>query len=174
MNDKGYLHIYCGDGKGKTTAAVGLCIRAAGNGMKILFAQFLKSSNTGEINILRNIKNIDILRSEIKLPFTFQMNEEERKKAIKTNKDIFTNCVNRCYDYDILILDEVISAYNYNYIDKIEFINFIENKPKHVEFILTGRNPDESLIKYADYISEIKNIKHPFQTGIKARKGIEY
>lgn len=160
----GLIHIYCGDGKGKTTASLGLAIRSAGAGFKVFILQFLKNWNTSELNSLELIPNIEIIRGKEGNVFTFGMTEEQKAKS----KEIAFN--GEC---DILILDEVIGAYNRNLLDREDLLNFLDNKPENLEVILTGRNPADELIERADYVSEIQKIKHPFDKGIVARRGIE-
>lgn len=176
MNSKlGLIHIYCGDGKGKTTAAFGLALRAAGRGFSIYIAQFLKSSETGELQTISSLSNISIIRSKKKFPFSFNMNDYQKAEITNIHNMIFDEAVSRCDEKqcDVLILDEIIAAYNYGYIDKLKVDSFLENPPENVEIILTGRNPSQKFIQIADYVSEIKKIKHPFDKGISAREGIE-
>lgn len=173
---KGLIHIYCGDGKGKTTAALGLALRAAGNGMRVVFAQFLKGSDTSELNSLQLIKEITVLRNDIDYGFYNQMTEEE-KEAIK---ELHNKTLEKALDMvakeecDLLILDEVIATYNYGLINQRIIDELLVNKKPELELVLTGRNPVEHFIEKADYVSEIKKIKHPYEQNIMARKGIEY
>lgn len=173
--DLGYLHVYCGDGKGKTTAALGLAIRAAGRNMNVVIIQFLKSMDTGELNILSKIENITVLRSNKKFPFIKNMNLQQKEEIKEIHNEMLKKSIDMCYKEtcDVLILDEIISAYNYNYIDKEICDNFLNTRPKNTEIVITGRNPIDKFIDMADYVSEIKKIKHPFDTGINARVGIE-
>ena len=175
MKDLGLVHIYCGDGKGKSTASIGLMIRAAGNGFNVVFAQFLKNWRTGEVEILSNIPNIKVLRSNKPFPLTEQMTDEHKAEIVKIHNDIFDETVSLCEKglCDLLVLDEIISAYEYNFIDKNRVDNFLINRNKNIELIMTGRNPSSEFIEMADYVSEIKKIKHPFDRGVKSRKGIE-
>lgn len=170
------LHIYCGDGKGKTTASVGAVIRAIGNEMKVLFVQFLKNTPTGEIEILKNFDNVTILRGKDGDGFTFWMTEEQKENTKKIhNKNL---CMAfeyiKEYKFDMVVFDEIIDAYNYNLIDKKMIDEFLINIPRNIEIIMTGRNPSKEMIKYADYVTEMKKIKHPYNKGIVARKGIEF
>ena len=165
------LHIYHGNGKGKTTSAIGLSIRAVGAGLKVIFVQFLKDGNSSEINILEKMADIKILYCNICNKFTFQMNNAE--KLIVTERHNFM--INQAFSEkaDMIILDEFLDAYNKNMIDKkISEKLILKNIEK--EIILTGRNPSELFLEKADYISEINSIRHPYEKGITARKGIEY
>lgn len=171
----GLIHIYCGDGKGKTTAALGLSIRAAGAGFKVFILQFLKNRDTSELDSLRLIPNIEIIRGKESNLFTFSMTEEQKIKSKEIHIKNFEIAKRIAFngECDVLVLDEVIGAYNRNLLDREDLLNFLDNKPENLEVIMTGRNPDEELIKRADYVSEIQKIKHPFDKGIGSRKGIE-
>lgn len=174
---KGLIHIYTGDGKGKTTAAIGLGVRACGHGMKVLMVQFLKSTPTGEIYCLKSLEpNFRLCRGTESKKFTWQMGEEEKAHAAAEQQDMFNNAVNaaRNGECDLLILDEILGAISSGMLDEKQLISFIENKPDGLELVLTGRNADSDLIGLADYVSEIKAVKHPAEKGIHARKGIEY
>ena len=169
------IHIYCGDGKGKTTAALGLSLRAAGSGMKVVIVQFLKNHKTSELNLLQTTPNITILRGKEGRTFSFSMTDEEKEKSQQLHSENLHagialiesgNC-------DMLVLDEAIGAYERDLLDKQLLRNLVEQKPEHLELVLTGRNPEQWMIDCADYVSEIKKVKHPFDKGIKARIGIE-
>ena len=169
------IHIYCGDGKGKTTAALGLSLRAAGSGMKVVIVQFLKNHKTSELNILNTTPNITVLRGKEGTAFSFSMTEEEKEKSQHLHSEnlqagIVLVEAGNC---DMLVLDEAIGAYNRDLIDRQLLRNLVEQKPLHLELVLTGRNPEQWMIDCADYVSEIKKIKHPFDKGIKSRIGIE-
>ncbi|MEG0570389.1 MAG: cob(I)yrinic acid a,c-diamide adenosyltransferase [Oscillospiraceae bacterium] len=174
--DKGLIHIYTGDGKGKTSAALGVIMRAYGVGYNILFAQFLKGQDTGELTTLKTL-GIDVLRTESVKKFIPDMNESEKKSCANAHKICYNN-VKRLVsekDYDMLILDEVIPAINLGLIDLTDFLNFLQNKPLHTEVILTGRDAPKALMQMADYITDMHCIAHPYNDkGLPARKGIEY
>lgn len=173
--EKGLVHIYHGDGKGKTTCGMGLCVRAAGAGMNVLVFQFLKRNNSSELNVLKNISNIDVLEGTDVVKFVFAMNDQEKEDMklfyqyawkeiiamVNTNK------------YDLLFLDEVLHAVNANMIEEEQLLNFLKNKPKHLEVVMTGYYPSEKIKDAADYISFIQKEKHPFDRGIGERIGIE-
>lgn len=165
--EKGLIHILCGDGKGKTTSAIGMAIRAAGRNKKVVIVQFLKGIETGEIEILKAIPNIILIRAERARSFDYD-NIPNLKQC---HNEMFRKSLSiKC---DMLILDEIAACCNYGYIDKGMVDDFILNKPDNIELVLTGRNPDEKWIEAADYVGEIKKIKHPYDKGIKARVGIE-
>ena len=175
-NNKGLIHIYCGDGKGKTTAAAGLSIRAAGNGIDVIFCQFMKGRKSGEIDILKNIENITVLRCDEDFGFYWNMSEETKNKAKECYSSLFKEAVllteqkEKC----LVVFDEVTYALDYGFVDKNEFKSFIENRHFETEIVVTGRNPDDYIKEKADYITEMVKIKHPFDKGIAAREGIEY
>ena len=172
----GLMHIYCGDGVGKTTASLGLALRAAGCDKKVIFAQFMKGSPTGEIAILNKIDNITVIRNNIDFGFSPSFSEETKNKITVMHNETLEKVVNltKLQKTDLVILDEFNSAYELDLIDKEKSDNFILHKPDFLEIVLTGRNPNEKFVEAADYISDIKCIKHPYEKGIIARKGIEY
>lgn len=174
--DLGLIHIYCGDGKGKTTAAMGLGMRACGNDFKVLLTQFLKSNKTGELKSIEKLKDKFHFFEGVPVnKFSWNMNEEEKLKAKIEHTERFKEVTKKAVDenYDLLILDELIATINLEFIELEEVIAFLKNKPKNLEVVMTGRDPKKELIEIADYVSEIKAIKHPFEKGIPSRKGIE-
>lgn len=175
MKDGGLIHIYCGDGKGKTTAALGLAVRCSGHGNKVLFVQFLKSRPTGELNALALLPNIEVMRGKENSKFTFQMSEDEKTEVLQRHMELFEVVKNRCQHekIDLLVLDEIIGACNTGVFNIESLIDFLKNKPSALEVIMTGRNPSEKLLALSDYVSEICKRKHPFEKGIPARTGIE-
>ena len=169
----GLVHLYCGDGKGKTTAAMGLAMRAAGRGLRVLIVQFLKSTPTGELEILKLLPQVKVLRSSEQLGFTFRMNEEQKHRAAVIQQQLFAGAKEQMQDTDLLILDEVMAAINAGMLQTEQVAGLLRERPAGLEVVLTGRNPPPELIELADYISEIKKVKHPFDKGIAARDGIE-
>jgi len=173
----GLVHIYTGNGKGKTTAACGLAIRAWGSGLKVLMIQFLKGSDTGEIKCFEKLgENFVFHRGRKVKGFVWNMNEEQLKDTrnicledLEWLKNEITNC-----DYDLLIMDEVMGCLSNGFLNIEEILEFIKNKPEKLEIVMTGRNAPKELIDIADYVSVINAQKHPFDKGIPARKGIEY
>ena len=172
MLEKGLVHIYTGDGKGKTTAAIGLSIRAAGTGNRVLFAQFLKGADTGELEPLK-AAGIKILRTDVK-KFVPYMTSAEVDDCKKQQHDCLEAISEIIGDYDLVVLDEVIGAVCMRVIEQKRLVRLICEKPPKTELVLTGRDAPESLIALADYVSEIRCVKHPYNKGIKARRGIEY
>lgn len=171
----GLIHIYCGDGKGKTTAAIGLAVRCAGRGNKVLLVQFLKSRDSGELYSLAKLPDIEIMRGKESKKFTFQMNEEEKHALLIEHNKMFEQVLEKIKNggYSLLILDEVIGALNAKVFEMPKLIEFLRHKPENLEVVLTGRNPAPELVEIADYVSEMRKVKHPMDKGIMAREGIE-
>lgn len=172
----GFLHIYCGDGKGKTTAAIGLAIRAAGAGMRVHIIQLLKGADTAELAVLRNIPGITLERCERNYGFWFNMSEENRNALRSCHDEMLASGYGmvRSGSVDMLIIDEFNAAYSLNALDRRAAEAFLTEKPGNAELVITGRDPAEIFLQSADYISEIKCVRHPYEKGIQARRGIEY
>lgn len=165
------IHLYCGDGKGKTTAAAGLSIRMAGNGKKVLFIQFLKGSPTGEVVSLEKL-GVKVIRCDREYGFWNSLDDSEKSCLLECHNKNLEYAKEHMRDFDMIVLDEICAAYNLCAVNRDKVREFIENCT--AELVITGRDPDESFTKHADYISEIKKIRHPFDKGVQARKGIEY
>ena len=170
----GLVHIYCGDGKGKTTASVGLAVRAAGSGMKVMFTQFFKTGISSEINSMKQLKNIECVVMEGSFGRISRMTEEQKNIAQKSFNKHFDKIAKMSEECDMVIFDEINSAVNHGMVDLEKVKKFIIENRENKEIILTGRNPHKDLVELADYVSEIKKVKHPYDNGIKARKGIEF
>lgn len=171
---KGYIHLYCGDGKGKTTAAAGLALRAAGAGKKVVFFQFLKDGTSSEIILLKTLPKTEVVILPGYSGFLKDRNETELQKIKSDYTDLFHQTIKKTGEtIDLLVLDEVVAACRYGVISEADLSAFLKAKPNRMEVILTGRNPTENLISLADYVTEMKKIKHPFDRGISARIGIE-
>lgn len=171
----GLIHIYCGNGKGKTTSATGLAIRALGAGKQVIFAQFLKDGTSSEINILKGLNGINTYAVSTNRGFYSRQNDEERNMTKKEMEKLFNEVIKRAENgVQLLVLDEIISAVNYGIIDEKKLIEFLENRPPELEVVMTGRNPSQNLLKIADYVTEMRKIKHPYDEGIVARRGIEF
>lgn len=175
--ERGYVQIYTGNGKGKTTAAVGQGIRAAGNNLKVYMLQFLKADPTGELEIAKLIgENFQIFRFESKKGFFWTLNDEEKavlKKEVDTAYN-FAVEVTKNNSCDVFILDEIMAILSNKLLTEAQVIELIDNKPINMELILTGRNLPDSIRDRADLVTEMKDIKHYIQMGVYAREGIEY
>lgn len=171
--DRGLIHIYYGDGKGKTTAAFGLAFRSAGRGFKVVIAQFLKGRNSGELLAAEKFSNINIIRSKPTDKFTFQMNPEELQETAQNCTKIFKEAVEISDDAQLLIFDEVIDAINTGLLNMEILLNYLKNKPFQLEVVLTGHKLPEEFVQIADYITFMEKKKHPYDKGIAARIGVE-
>jgi cob(I)alamin adenosyltransferase len=180
MLEKGLVQIYTGQGKGKTTAAFGLALRAAGQGNKVLIYQFLKpeSIDTGERFSLKlgtvriRVEALDI-EWDMATSFDDEKKVAEAKAAISEVLDRLAQTAEKRF-YDVLILDEIVFCLSKGLAKLEDIKNLIDRKDSTVELVLTGRGANEELIAMADLVTEMKNIKHPFDKGIKARQGIEF
>jgi len=169
---KGYIHIYTGDGKGKTTAAIGLAIRAAGYGMKTYIGQFMKGQHYGELTALRDHPYITIEQyGDVDCVHREDITQKHVAQAQQGLKRVWEVMLSN--QYDIIILDEINVAVWFDLIKAEDVLELLNERPKNIEFILTGRRAPKALIKIADLVSDIKEIKHYYNQGIKARTGIE-
>lgn len=171
----GLLHLYIGDGKGKTTASIGLCIRALGAGKRVLFAQFLKGRDTAELEPLRRL-GIEVRRTEPVKKFLSAMDEREREECRRSCCELFAFTADALHEgrYGLVVLDEVLDAVNAGIFTEEELCRALMERERTVEAVCTGRNPGEEIRAAADYISEIRALRHPYTRGIAARPGIEY
>jgi cob(I)alamin adenosyltransferase len=173
----GLIQVYCGEGKGKTTAAIGQGIRAIGQSMKVIMIQFLKSSSTGELQTLKKLEpDFKVFRFEKPRDFFWNLTEEE-KKELRTeiiNGLNFAKKVLDTRECDILILDEILAVIENNLVAEKEICDLLDHKPEGIEIILTGRKLTQGIKERANYISEIQEERHPMNQGIEARKGVEF
>ncbi len=175
MAEKGYIHIYTGNGKGKTTAALGLCFRAAGRGISSAFLQFMKGQETGELAASRMINSLIMIEqygsSKLLLgnnPGVFEEHRSEAMKGIARAMEIL-----EAGEYRIVVLDEILNLLSFKIIDLQTIIDLIKARTEPVELILTGRGAPDELMRLADLVTEMKEIKHYYTSGVKARRGIE-
>ena len=171
---KGLVHIYCGKGKGKTTASVGLSVRAAGAGKRVLFVQFFKNGVSSEVKMLSMLPGVETLVNEKPVNFFLKMDEQQKKEAVEIYEELLKKALEQSENVDLLVLDEIISTCNYGIADENRLVDFLENKREELEVVLTGRGPSEKLLELADYVTEMTKIKHPYDEGVPARKGIEF
>ena len=172
--EQGLVQVYTGNGKGKTSAAFGLALRAIGRGLKVYIVQFIKGGfDYGELYVVDRLPNLKLKafgRGEFvteKPPGKEDV--ELAQEALALAEEVVKNG-----GYDIVILDEINVALNLKLVNLNEVLELIKNKPKHVELILTGRYAPKEIIEAADLVTEMKEVKHPFNKGYEARKGIEY
>lgn len=174
MTGTGRIHIYYGNGKGKTTAAVGLAVRAAGSGLKVLFFQFLKDNSSNERKILEALPNVTCLRGREPVKFVSKMNGDERIEFRHYNNKALDEIVKFCGPFDMLVLDEALCALNLEVLSEEKLISFIEHKPRGLEIVMTGPHIPDRLLEMADYVTEVRKVKHQFDLGRSARAGIEF
>lgn len=170
----GLIHLYCGDGKGKTSAAVGLAVRASGAGKQVLFTQFFKDGSSSEIESLKRLPGIRTIHAQTVKGFYHAMTPEQREQAREDYTALFRLAADAAGRADLLILDEIVSACNRGVVPETLVTDFLRKKPQHLEVVLTGRNPSPELMELADYITEMRKLRHPFDRGVAARKGIEF
>lgn len=169
----GLVHVITGDGRGKTTSALGLAIRASGRGLKCYIIQFMKGFEYGELFALRKLPDMKV-RQFGRAEFVFKekplkIDFEQARAGLEHAKQIVQS-----NEYDLVILDEINVAVDYKLIPLEEVVELIKRKPPCVELVLTGRYAPREIIELADYVTEMRELKHPYQKGILARKGIEY
>ncbi|MGI6706437.1 MAG: cob(I)yrinic acid a,c-diamide adenosyltransferase [Clostridia bacterium] len=175
--EKGYVQVYTGNGKGKTTAALGQAFRAVGQGMKVIVIQFFKGIPSGEMTAAQRLDpDMKILRFERNKKFFWQLNEKEKKelredvqKALEYIMEVLNN-----HACDMLILDEIMAAIHGELVSVDQVIQIIEAKPSSMELILTGRNVPREIAARADLVTEMKPVKHYYEKRVAARRGIEY
>ncbi len=169
---KGYVQVYTGTGKGKTTAAIGLAVRAAGCGMKVFIAQFLKGMRYSEIKCLEMLKqNITLKQYGLRCFIREEPGKEDiqaARKGLAEARKVIVSGV-----YDLVILDEITIAEYFGLLSTEDIIGLIDSKPAHVEIVLTGRKTSQKIIDRADLVTEMREIKHYYNKGVPARKGIE-
>ena len=174
-SDKGLVYIFTGDGKGKTTAAIGTAVRAAGHGLRVLIVFFAKGDKypRGEDSALSRLPNVTITgcrhRDWLDKENIKAEDRELAKSALAAAREAMLNG-----DYDLIVLDEINIAINYGLVSLDEVIGFINAKPQNTELILTGRYAEPKLVQIADLVTEMQMVKHPYSKGVKARQGIDY
>lgn len=175
--EKGLIHLYYGDGKGKTTAAVGLCVRAAGNKKRVLFIQFMKDDTSGEVEVLKKIPGVKTAHAKTPKGFYSRMSGEEKEVFAAEQEKLLETAIEeigRMKDGGVVVLDEITYAYRWRLVDRSRLEEVLLHKPENIELVMTGRDPVQALKDAADYVTEMRCEKHPFEKGIAARKGIEF
>ena len=169
---KGYVHVYTGNGKGKTTAAIGLAIRAAGAGMRVYIAQFVKGMHYSELDALDRHADRITLKQYGRDCFIEKEPEAEDIRAARQGLEEVKGIL-ASGDYQVVILDEANIATRYNLFSPDELIEVVRSKPEAVELVITGRNADPQVVALADLVTEMKEIKHYYNRGVQARPGVE-
>ena len=171
---KGLVQVYTGNGKGKTSAAFGLALRAVGRGLKVYMIQFIKGGfDYGELFTVKNLPNFT-LKAFGRGRFVTSKPPQKEDVDLAQEALHLAERIVHSGNYNIVILDEINVALDLNLISLEDVLELIKSKPPSLELVLTGRNAHEEVIKAADLVTEMKEIKHPFNKGIEARKGIEY
>jgi cob(I)alamin adenosyltransferase len=170
---KGLIHVYTGDGKGKTTAAIGLGVRAVGAGLRVHMIQFMKGRRYSELNALERLPGFTVVqfgRDEfVSKKKPEQIDIDLAQKGLAHAQEVL-----RKNEYDLVILDEINVAVDYHLVSLADVLKLMKLKPDSMELILTGRYADPELVRQADLVSEMLEIKHPYQKGVPARKGIDW
>jgi len=175
-NTKGLLMVNTGDGKGKTTAAIGLMVRAAGRGLKCCMIQFMKSK-TDRYGEHESLEELGIEVHTMGAGFTWDTQDKELD--IATSRETWELCVDkmRSEEYDLLVFDEIVYVLDYKFLDLVQVLSEIKSireKQPHLHIVMSGRNAPQELVDAADLVTEMKEIKHPFRAGIYAQQGIEF
>jgi len=171
---KGLIQVYTGDGKGKTSAAFGLALRAIGRGLKVYVIQFIKGGfDYGELYVVERLPNFR-LKAFGRGKFVTEMPPTEEDVKLAREAFELAREVVSSGEYDVVVLDEVNVALNLRLIRVDEMVSLVKGKPRHVELILTGRYAPPEIVEVADLVTEMREVKHPYNKGLKPRKGIEY
>ena len=170
---QGVIQVYTGEGKGKTTAATGLAVRALGQGMRVLLVRFLKPAEpvSGEVALLQTLPGIDILASGVGVVGRRPDRDEVVRSVVET---FDAACVRILESYDLVIFDEINNALHRDYLPLATFLDFLDRRPEGVELVLTGRNAPPEVIARADLVTCMEKVRHPFDQGMAARRGIEF
>ena len=169
MPEKGLVHLYTGNGKGKTSAALGLCLRAVGRGLKCCFLQFLKGAPTGELQAAEFLPNF-YFKQLGRPDYDFKPTPKDAllaRKGLKLAEELAPK-------FNVMVLDEVVVAVHLKLLPLEELLNFVTKKPRGLELVLTGRYAPKELVEVADYATHFQLLKHPYYKGESARKGIDY
>jgi|LFRM01.2.fsa_nt_gb cob(I)alamin adenosyltransferase len=173
---KGYIQVYTGDGKGKTTAALGLGLRAVGHGFKVVMIQFMKGMHTGELEAVEKLKPyFEIRRFGETSKFVFLMSEQEKRELAADIQDELKEIFrimeeNYCH---ILILDEILGCIQAGLVSEQDVLEILDAKPESMELVLTGRGLTKKIAERADLITEMRAVRHYMDAGVPAREGIE-
>ncbi len=169
---RGYVHVYTGDGKGKTSAAFGLALRAAGAGLKVFIGQFIKGVHYSELDALKRFDDCITVKQYGRGCFIRREPSPEDCDAARRGLEEIARIV-RAGEHDLVILDEANVAVFFNLFSVDDVLRLIDEKPEHVELVVTGRRADPRLIARADLVTEMREVKHYYAQGVQARKGIE-
>jgi len=170
----GLVQVYTGNGKGKTSAAFGLALRAIGRGLKVYIIQFIKGGfDYGELYAIKKLPNLKLEAFGHGKFITEKPPQDDDIKSAKEALDLAREIIKKG-EFDIVILDEINVALTLELVKIQDVIDLVKEKPEHVEMVLTGRNAPKEIVEVADLVTEMREIKHPFKKGIPSRRGIEY
>lgn len=170
------IHVYYGDGKGKTTAAMGLALRMLAAGGRVVVVQFLKDGNSGEVRVLAERFGVPVFACAPMGKFTWEMTNEELATVRKAHDENLVAALDEveALGARLLVLDEVLDALAMGLVDEEAIARVLKRGASELEVVLTGRNPSEDIVSRADYLTEMKCRKHPFEQGVPSREGVEY
>ncbi|MBD5500404.1 MAG: cob(I)yrinic acid a,c-diamide adenosyltransferase [Lachnospiraceae bacterium] len=174
------IHLYTGNGKGKTTAAIGLCIRTVGWDRQVCFAQFMKGNDTGELHVLQSLPEVTILRSEKNFGFYSSMSDSDKEELTEIHNCILDRILElvESGNCQLVILDEITYPVNWGLLDMEKLKQLLafgkQGADRETEIVLTGRSAQDLLVDMADYITDMVCVRHPYEKGTRARKGIEF
>jgi len=173
----GLTHLYTGEGKGKTTSALGLTLRAAGHGLRIGIFQFCKNTPSGELTALKQFPKVSVQRAdEVSNKFSWEMTTEEKEGWCDAQRALYDDACDAatCGQYDMVVMDEALGAVHGGALDEKQLLYLISHKSRSTELIITGRAGGKALIEACDYVTEMRCIRHPMDKGEHARRGVEY
>lgn len=175
MFDKGYVHLYTGHGKGKTTAALGMAVRAAGSGLRSIFIQFMKGQHYGEMEAVKRLGDLITIEQYGSADFC-RLDDENIMEHVQRAQRGLERSREALLDsrYTLVVLDEIVTAYLFKLLSLKDMLGLIEQKPAAKEMVLTGRGAPPKLIERCDLVTEMKEVKHYFNAGVEAREGIEF
>lgn len=171
MGRQGLAILYTGKGKGKTTAALGQVLRAAGHGFSICVIQFIKGKKTGESEACSSLSTVEF--HVMGSGFTWSQSPEETRRAAESGWSLAEEKVS-AGQYDLVVLDEVTYLIEHQLVEESRILKLIQGRPSHVHMVMTGRSASQGLIDAADLVTEMREIKHPYASGVKAQQGIEF
>ena len=172
--DTGLLHVYWGDGKGKTTAAVGLAVRQTGQNGRVVFAQFLKNGRSGELSVLKQLEGVALCCDCTASKFVAKMTPEERAEYARRCREQLRQAFDLAQTRDMLVLDEALDACELGMLEQAELLALLDGRPAGLEVVVTGHSLPQEIARRAGYITQMQSQRHPYDRGIKARRGVEY
>ena len=174
VQPRGYVQVYTGTGKGKTTAALGLCLRAAGHGFRSHIVQFMKGQiDYGELRAVLKLGGLVTITQAGRASFVHKENPDPEDLRLARQALVLAEEVVRRAELDIVVLDEILCALDFKLVTEAEVLDLIRKKPEKLELVLTGRGATEAIISAADLVTEMRAVKHYFDQGVKDRVGIE-